>query len=185
MRHAILAAACVLALNACATTGADIPADAVPVTHTEANGDVVTDRPTGQKLALQLTELFKRQGYQENYVDGNFDDYVSIGIGKTPMAFLYEFQIVRHALQKKGTKVDDSIAQYMKRFNRYTSMEAALRPGGAFRPKRLLARAAAFFSRQYFFQQGFRDGVPGFLFSVLSAYYVVVKRLKAWERERT
>ena len=39
-------------------------------------------------------------------VDGNFDDYVSIGIGKTPMAFLYEFKIVRHALQKKGVGAD-------------------------------------------------------------------------------
>ena len=76
------------------------------LTSAALNGDVVTDRPTGQKLALQLTELFKRQGYQENYVDGNFDDYVSIGIGKTPMAFLYEFQIVRHALQKKGIGAD-------------------------------------------------------------------------------
>lgn len=76
------------------------------LTSAALNGDVVTDRTTGQKLALQLTELFKRQGYQENYVDGNFDDYVSIGIGKTPMAFLYEFQIVRHALQKKGIGSD-------------------------------------------------------------------------------
>ncbi len=76
------------------------------LTSAALNGDVVTERATGQKLALQLTELFKRQGYQENYVDGNFDDYVSIGIGKTPMAFLYEFQIVRHALQKKGIGAD-------------------------------------------------------------------------------
>jgi hypothetical protein len=76
------------------------------LTSAALNGDVVTDRATGQKLALQLTELFKRQGYQENYVDGNFDDYVSIGMGKTPMAFLYEFQIVRHALQKKGIGAD-------------------------------------------------------------------------------
>lgn len=76
------------------------------LTSAALNGDVVTDRATGQKLALQLTELFKRQGYQENYVDGNFDDYVSIGMGKTPMAFLYEFQIVRHALQKKGVGAD-------------------------------------------------------------------------------
>jgi len=76
------------------------------LTSAALNGDVVTDRATGQKLARQLTELFKRQGYQENYVDGNFDDYVSIGIGKTPMAFLYEFQMVRHALQKKGIGAD-------------------------------------------------------------------------------
>jgi hypothetical protein len=70
------------------------------------HGDVVTDRATAQKVARQLAELFKRQGYQENYVNGNFDDYVSIGIGKTPMAFIYENQLVSYALAKKGVAAD-------------------------------------------------------------------------------
>lgn len=70
------------------------------------HGDMVTDRATAQQVALKLTELFKRQGYQENYVDGNFDDYVAIGIGKTPMAFIYENQLVRHALAKGGVGSD-------------------------------------------------------------------------------
>jgi hypothetical protein len=70
------------------------------------HGDVVTDRATAQQVSLKLAELFKRQGYQENYVDGNFDDYVAIGIGKTPMAFIYENQLVRFALAKKGVGAD-------------------------------------------------------------------------------
>ncbi|NRF70935.1 hypothetical protein HLB44_28410 [Aquincola sp. S2] len=70
------------------------------------NGDVVTDRATAQASALKLAELFKRQGYQENYVNGNFDDYVAIGIGKTPLAFIYENQLVHYALQKKGVAAD-------------------------------------------------------------------------------
>ena len=65
-------------------------------------GEVVTDRATAQKTALAVAGLFKRQGYQENYVNGNFDDYVSIGIGKTPMAWIYENQIVNYAMAKKG-----------------------------------------------------------------------------------
>ena len=65
-------------------------------------GEVVTDRATAQKTALALAGLFKRQGYQENYVNGNFDDYVSIGIGKTPMAWIYENQIVSYAMARKG-----------------------------------------------------------------------------------
>ena len=69
-------------------------------------GDVVTDRATAQATALKLAELFKRQGYQENYVDGNFDDYVAIGIGKAPMAFIYENQLVRYALTKNGVGAD-------------------------------------------------------------------------------
>jgi hypothetical protein len=69
-------------------------------------GDIVTDRTTAQQVSLKLAELFKRQGYQENYVDGNFDDYVAIGIGKTPMAFIYENQLVKHALAKGGVSGD-------------------------------------------------------------------------------
>ena len=69
-------------------------------------GDVVTDRATAQATAMKLVELFKRQGYQENYVNGNFDDYVAIGIGKTPLAFIYENQLVNYALVKKGVAAD-------------------------------------------------------------------------------
>ena len=65
-------------------------------------GDVVTDRAAADATARQLAELFKRQGYQENYVNGNFDDYVAIGVGKAPMAFIYENQLVSYALAKKG-----------------------------------------------------------------------------------
>ena len=65
-------------------------------------GEIVTDREAAEKSAKSVAGLFKRQGYQENYVNGNFDDYVSIGIGKTPMAFIYENQIVNYALDKKG-----------------------------------------------------------------------------------
>ena len=76
------------------------------LTSAALNGDIVTDRSTAQQVALKLSELFKRQGYQENYVDGNFDDYVAIGMGKTPMAFIYENQLVRHALTKGGVGAD-------------------------------------------------------------------------------
>ncbi|WP_395701758.1 hypothetical protein [Aquabacterium sp.] len=70
------------------------------------NGDIVTERAAAQQTAMKLVELFKRQGYQENYVNGNFDDYVAIGIGKTPMAFIYENQLVSYALAKKGIGAD-------------------------------------------------------------------------------
>jgi hypothetical protein len=69
-------------------------------------GDVVSDHALAQKTAVKLAELFKRQGYQENYVNGNFDDYVAIGLGKTPMAFIYENQLVNYALAKKGVGPD-------------------------------------------------------------------------------
>ena len=69
-------------------------------------GEMVTDRATAQKTAIGVAGLFKRQGYQENYVNGNFDDYVSVGIGKTPMTFIYENQLVSYALTQKGIGAD-------------------------------------------------------------------------------
>lgn len=76
------------------------------LTSYAVQGDVVTDRATALPLAARLAELFKRQGYQENYVNGNFDDYVAIGMGKAPLAFIYENQLVVHALDKKGIGSD-------------------------------------------------------------------------------
>ena len=55
--------------------------------------------PKGLELAQKLAELFQRQGFQENYVNGAFDDYLSIGMGKTPLAFIYESQMLAQALK--------------------------------------------------------------------------------------
>ncbi|MFN3304421.1 MAG: hypothetical protein ACK44A_11950 [Roseateles sp.] len=73
------------------------------LTSAALNGDVVADRASAQKYAGQLAELFKRQGFQENYVNGAFDDYLAIGMGKTPLAFIYESQMLAQA-QKGGIK---------------------------------------------------------------------------------
>jgi Bacterial extracellular solute-binding protein len=64
------------------------------------NNELLTDRVSAEALAKKVADLFKRQGYQENYVNGNFDDYTAIGIGKTPLAFIYENQMVAYALTK-------------------------------------------------------------------------------------
>ena len=69
------------------------------LTSAALNGDVVADRTAAQKYATQLAELFKRQGFQENYVNGAFDDYLAIGMGKTPLTFIYEAQMVAQALK--------------------------------------------------------------------------------------
>ena len=69
------------------------------LTSAALNGDVVADRSAAQKYAGQLAELFKRQGFQENYVNGAFDDYLAIGMGKTPLTFIYEAQMVAQALK--------------------------------------------------------------------------------------
>lgn len=68
--------------------------------------ETISNREAARKVALQVAELFKRQGYQESYVNGNFDDYVGIGIGKTPLAFIYENQLVSYAIARKSIDKD-------------------------------------------------------------------------------
>ena len=74
--------------------------------HALNGHEVVTDRETARRLAGQIAELFKRQGYQENYVNTVFEDYLSIGMGKVPLVFLYEYQIVAHAMANKPIPAD-------------------------------------------------------------------------------
>ena len=71
-------------------------------TYTLNGSEVVSDMDMANKMALKVSGLFKRQGYQENYVNGNFDDYISIGMGKSPLAFVYESQMLSYALARKG-----------------------------------------------------------------------------------
>ncbi|HNC19470.1 hypothetical protein [Accumulibacter sp.] len=75
-------------------------------------GEVVTDRASASAAAEKLAGLFKRQGYQENYVNGNFDDYLQIGMGKAPLAFIYEYQIVGHALNRSKAIQPDMVLMY-------------------------------------------------------------------------
>jgi len=53
-----------------------------------------------------------------------------------------------------------------------------------FRITNLVARPPARFLRVYLLRQGFRDGLPGFVIAVASAFYVFLKYAKHWERVR-
>lgn len=58
------------------------------------------------------------------------------------------------------------------------------REGARFRLRDLIARPPARFLRSYALNAGFRDGVPGFVIAVASAFYVFLKYAKLWERRR-
>ena len=63
--------------------------------------------------------------------------------------------------------------------------EALAREGASFRLSDLVLRPPARFLRTYFLRTGFRDGLPGFVISVASAFYVFLKYAKLWEKTRT
>lgn len=66
----------------------------------------------------------------------------------------------------------------------FFSDQAALglaREGARFRVRDLALRPPARFLRCYVLRAGFRDGMPGFIIAVASAFYVFLKYAKLWE----
>ena len=62
--------------------------------------------------------------------------------------------------------------------------EALVEDAVPFRLGQLLFRPPARFVRGYLLRQGFRDGLPGLVIAVASAFYVFAKYAKHWERTR-
>ena len=73
MRKATILAIAIgaLVLGACATAGPDIPADAVSATHTEANGDVVTEYRVGNQLRVVQVQPLRGPVYYLYDKDGD------------------------------------------------------------------------------------------------------------------
>jgi hypothetical protein len=74
------------------------------------NGDqVVDDRATAQATAEKLAPLFLRQGFQEGSSASPFTDYTAMGMGKTPLLFAYESQIVEYLLKPDAPRKRDMV----------------------------------------------------------------------------
>lgn len=75
-----------------------------------ANGDtVVDDRATALATAEKLAPLFLRQGFQEGSSASPFTDYTAMGMGKTPLLFAYESQIVEYLLRPDAPRKRDMV----------------------------------------------------------------------------
>ena len=81
----------------------------------------------------------------------------------------------------------DSVAQFLERANRYSSLAAddSCGAGRADRPPALVLRPLGRFLTMYLVRGGFLDGAPGFLLAGLYAYYVFIRSAKVWERTRS
>jgi glycosyltransferase involved in cell wall biosynthesis len=79
-----------------------------------------------------------------------------------------------------------TLAVMMAKNERYTTLMAKRRFEDNQRAGlgKLLFSPLAAFLKKYFVQQGFREGVHGFVFSVLHAHYTFLKYAKLWELGR-
>jgi hypothetical protein len=79
-----------------------------------ANGNNVVSTPDAEaKVLPEVGKLFLDQGYTQNSSEGPFEDYLSAGMGKTPMALIYESQYVGRAVKGDGVIRPDMRLLYL------------------------------------------------------------------------
>ncbi|MEK7797216.1 MAG: glycosyltransferase family 2 protein, partial [Nitrospirota bacterium] len=78
------------------------------------------------------------------------------------------------------------LGEYLRKMSRYSSLmaEQMATRGRRFHAHQLVTHPAFTFFKMYGLRQGFRDGMPGLILSLLYAYYTFVKYAKLWERTR-
>ncbi len=83
------------------------------ITSYVANGNrVVTDAATGERMADLAAPLFLRQGYLEASSQEPFEDFLTIGMGKTPMVMIYEAQFLARVISKDPAIRPDMVLMY-------------------------------------------------------------------------
>lgn len=79
------------------------------ITSFVANGGVVTSPDGEAKVLPAMSKLFLDQGYTQSSTEGPFEDYLSAGMGKTPLVLAYEAQFADRVVRG-----DSSIRPDMK-----------------------------------------------------------------------
>jgi hypothetical protein len=76
------------------------------------NNQVVANPAEVDGVLPAVSPLFVQQGFTEQSSEAPFDDYLSIGIGKTPMVMIYESQFVARAAAHDGSIKRDMVLMY-------------------------------------------------------------------------
>ncbi len=79
------------------------------------------------------------------------------------------------------------VSHHLQKIDVYTTMVAEQwhEEGRRVSPVQVLVHPFAAFLRNYVARGGFRQGTAGLLVSILNSYYVFLKFVKLWERQRT
>ncbi len=75
-------------------------------------GNVVADDATARKVTPMVAPLFLRQGFTESSTEEPFTDYLSIGMGKTPMVMIYEAQFLARQASHDRAITSDMVLMY-------------------------------------------------------------------------
>jgi len=78
-----------------------------------ANGDnVVQSRSQADAVLRKVVPLFLRQGFTAASSEEPFEDYLSVGFGKTPMVMIYEAQFLARAAAGDPALTRDKVLMY-------------------------------------------------------------------------
>ncbi|MFE2752763.1 hypothetical protein ACFXGA_12275 [Actinosynnema sp. NPDC059335] len=79
-----------------------------------ANGNTVVATPEQEAAVLpRVARLFRDQGYTQNSTEGPFEDYLAAGMGKTPLALIYESQYLDRVMRGDGSIRPDMRLLYL------------------------------------------------------------------------
>jgi hypothetical protein len=78
------------------------------------NNTVLQSQAELDALLPQVSPLFLRQGFQESSSLEPFQDYLALGMGKTPLLMAYESQMLAFWLQHPERKKDNMVLLYPK-----------------------------------------------------------------------
>lgn len=76
------------------------------------NENVVTSQAQAAAVLPLMSRLFLDQGYSEASSEAPFEDYLSQGVGKTPMVMIYESQFLDRQMRGDGSITKDMVLLY-------------------------------------------------------------------------
>jgi len=83
------------------------------ITSYVANGNnIVQDGAQAQAVLPAVAPLFLKQGYTESSTEVPFDDYLTIGMGKTPIVMIYEAQFIARAAARDASITPQMVLMY-------------------------------------------------------------------------
>jgi hypothetical protein len=76
------------------------------------NNSIIQNEGQIDALVPQLASLFSRQGFAESSTEIPFQDYLTMGMGKSPLVMIYEAQFLREANKKDSPIRADMVLLY-------------------------------------------------------------------------
>lgn len=181
--------------------------------RSKATGDwilsVDADEVVPEKLREEIQRITESQGSLDGYLIPRRSNFLGRWIkhgGWYPDLVLRLFKkekgsftdrLVHEEVQVRGMTgrlkndllhhTDPDFDHYLKKLNRYTSLDALqlLRQGKRAGFLDIFFRPLLTFVKMFFFKCGFLDGLPGFILAISSSFHVFSKYVKLWHLKET